>query len=155
MSQTQERDPRTGATPPFGEQEQDLPGSDADLVPPADHGETSYRGSGKLQNLAAVVTGGDSGIGRAVALAFAREGADVVISYLSEDEDAAETASLVESAGRRAVRVRGDLSDPGHCRHVIDKAVSTLGRVDLLVNNAAVQTVHESFEEITDEDVER
>jgi NAD(P)-dependent dehydrogenase (short-subunit alcohol dehydrogenase family) len=155
MSKTKERDPRAGAKPPFGEQEQSLPGSDADLSPHADHGEKSYRGSAKLEDLAAVVTGGDSGIGRAVALAFAREGADVVISYLEEDEDAAETARLVEAAGRQAVQVRGDLADPKHCRHVIDEAVSKLGRLDLLVNNAAVQTVHESFEEITDEDVER
>jgi NAD(P)-dependent dehydrogenase (short-subunit alcohol dehydrogenase family) len=155
MSQTEQRDPREGAKPPFGEQEQPLPGSDADLRPTADHGEESYRGSGKLDGLAAVVTGGDSGIGRAVALAFAREGADVLISYLEEDEDAAETAKLVEAAGRQAVQVRGDLADPDHCRHVIGEAVAKLGRLDLLVNNAATQTVHDSFEEITDEEVER
>jgi NAD(P)-dependent dehydrogenase (short-subunit alcohol dehydrogenase family) len=155
MSQTEKRDPRKGAKPPFGEQEQSLPGSDADLRPTADHGEKSYRGTGKLEDLATVVTGADSGIGRAVALAFAREGADVVISYLEEDEDAAETARLVEDAGRQAVQVRGDLADPKHCRRVIEEAVSKLGRLDILVNNAATQTVHESFEEITDEEVER
>jgi NAD(P)-dependent dehydrogenase (short-subunit alcohol dehydrogenase family) len=155
MSRTEHRDPRAGAKPPFGEQEQELPGSDADLSPTADHGEKSYRGSGKLEGLAAVVTGGDSGIGRAVALAFAREGADVLISYLDEDEDAAETARLVESAGRQAVQVRGDLASPDQCRRVIDEAMSKLGRLDLLVNNAATQTVHDSFEEITDEEVER
>ena len=116
MSQTEKRDPRKGAKPPFGEQEQSLPGSDADLRPPADHGEKSYRGTGKLEDLATVVTGADSGIGRAVALAFAREGADVVISYLEEDEDAAETARLVEAAGRQAIQVRGDLGDPKNCR---------------------------------------
>jgi NAD(P)-dependent dehydrogenase (short-subunit alcohol dehydrogenase family) len=155
MSETQERDPRAGAKPPFGEQEQSLPGSDADLRPTADHGEESYRGTRKLEGLAAVVTGGDSGIGRAVALAFAREGADVLISYLEEDEDAAETATLIESAGRQAVQVRGDLAEADHCRHVISEAVAKLGRLDLLVNNAAMQTVHETFEEITDEEVER
>jgi NAD(P)-dependent dehydrogenase (short-subunit alcohol dehydrogenase family) len=154
MSQTQERDPRAGATPPFGEQEQAPPGSDAELQPTADHGETSYRGSGKLEGLAAVVTGGDSGIGRAVALAFAREGADVVISYLDEHDDAAETAALVEAAGRKAVQVGGDLSDPEHCKRVIGEAVAKLGRLDILVNNAATQTVHSSFEEITDEEVD-
>ncbi len=101
------------------------------------------------------MTGADSGIGRAVALAFAREGADVVISYLEEDEDAAETARLVEAAGRQAIQVRGDLGDPKNCRRVIDETVSKLGRLDILVNNAATQTVHDSFEEITDEEVER
>src|SRR3954453_8324140 len=103
MSQTQQRDPRAGATPPFGSQEQEPPGSDAELDPKADHGEESYRGSGKLEGLAAVVTGGDSGIGRAVAIAFAREGADVLISYLDEDDDARETARWVEKAGRKAL----------------------------------------------------
>ena len=155
MHETDKRDPRAGAKPPFGEQRQTLPGSDAGLRPRADHGEESYRGSRKLEGLAAVVTGGDSGIGRAVALAFAREGADVLISYLEEDDDAAETARLVESAGRKAVRVRGDLADADHCRHVIGEAVAQLGRLDLLVNNAATQTVHDSFEDITDEEVER
>ncbi len=154
MSQTKDRDPRAGAQPPFGEQEQGLPGSDAELRPKADHGEESYRGSGKLEGLAAVVTGGDSGIGRAVAIAFAREGADVLISYLDEEEDAAETAALVEAAGVRAVRVGGDLKQPEHCKRVIGDAMTKLGRLDILVNNAATQTVHSSFEEITDEEVE-
>jgi NAD(P)-dependent dehydrogenase (short-subunit alcohol dehydrogenase family) len=153
MSQTY-RDPRAGARPPFGEQEQAPPGSDAELQPKADHGEESYEGSGKLEGLAAVVTGGDSGLGRAVALAFAREGADVLISYLNEDEDAAETAALIEGAGRKAVQVRGDLTDPEHGKSVIENAVAQLGRLDILVNNAATQTVHSKFEEITDEEVE-
>ena len=155
MSTIEERDPRTGAKAPFGEQEQATPGSDAELRPRADHGEASYEGSGKLEGLATVVTGGDSGSGRAVALAFAREGADVLISYLDEDEDAAETAALVEAAGRQAVQLRGDLSDPAHCRRVVDEAVSKLGRLAVLVNNAATQTVRSSFGEITDEEVER
>ena len=153
MSQI-ERDPRAGSKPPFGAQEQSLPGSDETSPRPP---TTARRLSGNRQteDLGAVVTGGDSGIGRAVALAFAREGADVLISYLEEDDDAAETARLVEDAGRRAVQVRGDLADPNHCEHVISTAASEFGRLDLLVNNAAVQTVHESFEEITDEEVER
>ena len=107
MSDIAERDPRSGPTPPFPEQQQSPPGSERDLRPAADHGEESYRGSGKLEGLATLVTGADSGIGRAVALAFAREGADVLLSYLDEHADAEETAALVEDAGRRAVTVRG------------------------------------------------
>jgi len=103
MSQTRQRDPRQGAKPPFPEQEQAHPGSDAELQPTADHGEESYRGSGKLAGLATIVTGGDSGIGRAVAIAFAREGADVLISHLDEEADADETSRLVEAAGRQDV----------------------------------------------------
>nr|WP_240894950.1 SDR family oxidoreductase [Kineococcus siccus] len=101
---------------------------------------------------AAVITGADSGIGRAVAIAYAREGADVLISYLSEDEDARETASWVEKAGRKAVLVPGDVSDPAHCRSIIGKAVEEFGRVDVLVSNAAFQMSHDSLEEIPDEE---
>jgi NAD(P)-dependent dehydrogenase (short-subunit alcohol dehydrogenase family) len=151
---TQSRDPREGATPPFPEQQQSAPGSDAELRPRADHGEESYRGSGKLEGLATIVTGGDSGIGRAVALAFAREGADVLISYLDEDADAEETAGLVESAGRRAVLVEGDLTDLAECRRVVARAVEAFGRLDVLVNKSATQTTHGSFAEITDAEVE-
>jgi len=117
-----------------------------------DHGEESYRGSGRLAGKRAVITGGDSGIGRAVAIAFAREGADVLITYLNEDDDARETAALVEAAGRRAVLVAGDLADPGHCRAVVDRAVEALGGIDVLVNNAAYQMTHETLEEVTDEE---
>jgi NAD(P)-dependent dehydrogenase (short-subunit alcohol dehydrogenase family) len=99
-----------------------------------------------------VVTGGDSGIGRAVAIAYAREGADVLISYLSEDEDARETAGYVEEAGRKAVLVSGDVSDPAHCRDIIARAVDEFGRIDILVNNAAFQMTHETLEEIPDEE---
>lgn len=133
-------------------QEQQPPGTEKELTPQADHGETSYRGSGRLQDKATVITGADSGIGRAVALAFAREGADVLISYLNEHEDAKETARLVEEAGRKAVLVAGDLSDPAHCRAIIDKAVQEFGRIDVLVNNAAFQMSHESIEDIPDEE---
>ena len=155
MSDIAQRDPRGGPTPPFPEQQQAPPGSERDLRPAADHGEESYRGSGKLEGLAAIVTGGDSGIGRAVALAFAREGADVLISHLEEHADAAETAALVEDAGRRAVTVAGDLGDPDHSRALVEQALEEFGRLDVLVNNAATQTTHDSFSEITDGEVER
>jgi NAD(P)-dependent dehydrogenase (short-subunit alcohol dehydrogenase family) len=131
-------------------QQQTPPGSEAALHPKADHGETSYRGSGRLQDKATVITGGDSGIGRAVALAYAREGADVLISYLNEHDDAKETARLVEEAGRRAILVPGDLADPAHCRAIIERAVAEFGRIDVLVNNAAFQMSHESIEDIPD-----
>jgi NAD(P)-dependent dehydrogenase (short-subunit alcohol dehydrogenase family) len=101
------------------------------------------------------VTGGDSGIGRAVALAFAREGADVLISYLDEEDDAAQTAELVEAAGRRALQVPGDLAEHQHCRRVVQRALDEFGRLDVLVNNAATQTTHASFAEITHQEVER
>lgn len=133
-------------------QQQTPPGSEAALHPKADHGETSYRGSGRLQDKATVITGGDSGIGRAVALAYAREGADVLISYLNEHDDAKETARLVEEAGRRAILVPGDLADPAHCRAVIKRAVAEFGRIDVLVNNAAFQMSHESIEDIPDDE---
>jgi len=133
-------------------QEQQPPGVEKELTPQADHGETSYRGSGRLQDKATVITGADSGIGRAVALAFAREGADVLISYLNEHEDAQETARLVEEAGRRAVLVPGELADPAHCRAIVERAVQEFGRIDVLVNNAAFQMSHESIEEIPDDE---
>jgi len=133
-------------------QQQTPPGSEAALHPKADHGETSYRGSGRLQDKATVITGGDSGIGRAVVLAYAREGADVLISYLNEHDDARETARLVEEAGRRAILVPGDLADPAHCRAVIERAVAEFGRIDVLVNNAAFQMSHEAIEDIPDDE---
>jgi len=134
------------------EQQQQPPGTEGELTPKADHGETSYQGSGKLQDKATVITGGDSGIGRAVAIAFAREGADVLIAYLNEHEDAQETARLVEQAGRKAVLVSGDLADPAHCRAIVDRAVQEFGRIDVLVNNAAFQMTHDSLEEIPDDE---
>ncbi|CAN5804108.1 SDR family oxidoreductase [soil metagenome] len=154
---TQLEDPRkAGAAPPFGEQKQSLPGSDAQLAPQADHGEQSYvGGSGRLAGLAALVTGGDSGIGRAVALAYAREGADVLVSYLSEDNDARETCRLVEEAGRRAVAVAGDISDEDHCSALVERAVSEFGRIDVLINNAAHQQTYDSIEEIPTADWRR
>ncbi len=133
-------------------QQQQPPGTQSELRPKPDCGEESYVGSGRLAGKAAVITGGDSGIGRAVAIAYAREGADVLISYLEEDDDAQETARLVEDAGRNAVLVRGDISDAQHCRDIVASAVEEFGRVDILVNNAAYQMTHESLEEIPDEE---
>jgi NAD(P)-dependent dehydrogenase (short-subunit alcohol dehydrogenase family) len=134
------------------EPQQQPPGSTAEMRRQPDHGEDSYRGSGRLTGKRALITGGDSGIGRAVALAFAREGVDVAIAYLSEDDDARTTATLVEKAGRRAVLIPGDLSRPEHCRDVVERTVRELGGIDLLVNNAAFQMTHETVEEITDEE---
>jgi hypothetical protein len=141
--------------PPFPDQEQDVPGFESDLQPKADHGEKSYKGSGKLTGRKAIITGGDSGIGKAVAIAFAREGADVLISYLNEHEDAKDTARYVEEAGKKAVLVPGDISDEEHCKQIIDKAVQEFGQVDILVNNAAYQMSHESLQEMSAEELDR
>ncbi|BCH66724.1 NAD(P)-dependent oxidoreductase [Agrobacterium vitis] len=141
-------------TPPFSEQQQSIPGLTRDMDPVPDHGETTYKGSGRLAGKKAVITGADSGIGRAVALAYAREGADVLISYLSEHEDAEETKRLVEEAGRKAVLVAGDLQRADHWRLIIDKAVAELGGIDILVNNAAHQKTFEQIEDISDEEWE-
>ena len=149
-------DPKTaGPTPPQPRQQQDPPGFTEQLDPQPDHGEHSYRGCGKLKKRVALITGGDSGIGRAVAIAFAREGADVLISYLCEHQDAQETARWVEEAGRRGVLVPGDVKDPAHCRQLVDRAVQEFGKLDILVNNAAYQMTHASLEEISDEEWDR
>jgi NAD(P)-dependent dehydrogenase (short-subunit alcohol dehydrogenase family) len=133
-------------------QQQNPPGTEQQMHPVPDHGEASYRGSGRLAGKAAVVTGADSGIGKAVAIAFAREGADVLISYLDEHEDAEDTRKWVEGAGRTAVLVPGDLTDAANCRTVIDRAVQEFGRVDILVSNAAFQATHQDLTEISDEE---
>ncbi|MBF6136454.1 glucose 1-dehydrogenase [Nocardia otitidiscaviarum] len=133
----------------FPEQQQEIPGTQQRMRPVPDCGEDSYRGSGKLTGKVAVVTGADSGIGRAVAIAYAREGADLVLSYLNEHDDAAEVEKYVRDAGRRAVLVPGDLADPDRCQAVVDAAVDDFGRIDILVSNAAYQMTHESLEEIT------
>ncbi|MCZ2820149.1 SDR family oxidoreductase [Modestobacter sp. VKM Ac-2977] len=134
------------------EQQQTPPGTLGQMDPKPDHGEESYRGSGKLTGKRAVITGGDSGIGRAVAIAFAREGADVLIAYLDEHEDARETAKYVEDAGRKCVLVPGDLADRAHAKTIVPKALEELGGIDVLVNNAAFQMNHESLDEITDDE---
>ena len=149
------QDPQTKyPEPPYPDQKQAVPGVEADMQPKADHGEQSYRGSGKLVGRKALITGGDSGIGRAVAIAFAREGADVLISYLNEDEDAKETARYVEEAGRKAVLIAGDISNEAHCQHLIREAVDKLGGLDILVNNAAYQMAHKSLQDITSEELD-
>lgn len=133
-------------------QQQSPPGETSQMIPAPDHGEQSYRGSGKLKGRVALITGGDSGIGRAVAIAYAREGADVLISYLSEHKDAEETARLVEEAGRKAVLAPGDIGDPAHCKALVDRTMEAFGRLDVLVNNAAYQMSFESVDEITPEE---
>jgi hypothetical protein len=138
--------------PPQPEQQQPMPGFTERMDPRPDHGEGSYKGSGRLLGKRAIITGGDSGIGRAVAIAFAREGADVLISYLCENEDARDTAHLVEEAGRKAILLAGDVSDPDHCRAIIDRAVSEFGGLDILVNNAAHQASFEDIGDISDEE---
>jgi len=138
--------------PPFPEQQQPWPGLACRMQPPPDHGETSYVGSGRLAGRKALITGGDSGIGRAVAIAFAREGADVAINYLpQEEEDAAAVVALIEKAGRRAVALPGDLRDAAFCRQLVDDAATRLGGLDILVNNAARQTAFDSITDISDE----
>jgi NAD(P)-dependent dehydrogenase (short-subunit alcohol dehydrogenase family) len=126
------------------------------MDPPPDYGEKSYRGYGRLAGRVALITGGDSGIGRAVALAFAREGADVAIAYLDEDHDAAETRRVVEAAERRALLLPGDIAEDGHCAELVRKTVAELGRIDILVNNAAYQGKSvDNLDQLTDERVRR
>ncbi|CAO4179254.1 NAD(P)-dependent dehydrogenase (Short-subunit alcohol dehydrogenase family) [Methylorubrum populi] len=141
--------------PPFPDQPQPMPGSTRAMDPKPDHGETSYKGSGRLEGKKAIITGADSGIGRAVALAFAREGADVLVSYLDEEEDAAETRRLIEEAGRKAVLMPGNIGDAAHCKRIVERAVEAFGRVDVLVNNAAHQATFTDPEEISDEEWEK
>jgi NAD(P)-dependent dehydrogenase (short-subunit alcohol dehydrogenase family) len=135
-------------SPALPRQQQNPPGYTSQMKPVPDHGEDSYVGSGKLEGRVAIVTGGDSGIGRAVAIAFAREGADIVLSYLSEDQDANSTVELIRSAGRRVVAVAGDITEETQCQALVDTAVSELGRLDILVNNAAFQRTYKSIDEI-------
>ena len=141
--------------PPFPAKKQRPPGSSAAMNPQPDYGEKSYRGSGRLKDKVAVITGADSGIGRAVALAYAREGADVMVAYLNEHRDAKETQRLVESAGQRCVLFAGDIADAKVCRKLIATAVKEFDRIDILVNNAAHQMTFESLEEIPDKEWER
>jgi NAD(P)-dependent dehydrogenase (short-subunit alcohol dehydrogenase family) len=131
-----------------------MPGQTAAMRPTPDHGEKSYKGSGRLAGKKAVITGADSGIGRAVAIAFAREGADVLVAYLNEDDDAKETSKWIEKAGRKAVLVKGDIQDASHCREIIDTAARDLGGIDILVNNAAHQATFKDLADISDEEWE-
>jgi len=138
--------------PPFAPQAQTVPGSQKKMDPYPDCGEQSYKGSGRLANKIALITGADSGIGRAVAIAFAREGADVAIAYLDEHEDARETARWVEEAGRQCLLLPGDIAQKSVCHELVDKTVEQFGRIDVLVNNAAFQMSHETLKEISDEE---
>jgi NAD(P)-dependent dehydrogenase (short-subunit alcohol dehydrogenase family) len=140
--------------PPYSEKEQPPPGSEEEMSPKVDHGESSYEGTGRLKARHALITGADSGIGRAVALAFAREGADVAISYLSEERDALETQRLVTEAGRKAVLLPGDIGERSVCQSVAQQAIDALGTIDILVNNAAFQRTYEKFEDISDDEFE-
>jgi NAD(P)-dependent dehydrogenase (short-subunit alcohol dehydrogenase family) len=133
-------------------QQQSPPGVTAEMDPKPDHGEESYVGTGRLKDKKAVITGADSGIGRAVAIAYAREGADVLLSYLDEHDDARETADWVKKAGRTALLAPGELNHPEQCRAVIDQAISELGGIDILVSNAAFQMSHDAIEDIPDEE---
>ena len=139
-------------TPSFDTPRQSMPGSTAKMNPMPDHGETSYKGSGRLKGKRAIITGGDSGIGRAVAIAYAREGADVLISYLDETADAEDTRKLIEAEARKAILVAGDIQNPDHCRAIVQRAVDELGGVDILVNNAAHQATFSDIADIADEE---
>lgn len=141
--------------PPQPRQQQSPPGHTDLMDPRPDHGEESYKGSGRLTDKVAIITGADSGIGRAVAIAFAREGADVVISYLDEDDDARDTAEWIEKAGRRVLLVPGDITSEAHCRAIVDKTVEAFGRVDILVNNAAFQRTYGAIDEISTKEWEK
>src|SRR5918997_1377963 len=149
------QDPReAGPKPPLPEHDLESPGLESEMDPRPDFGEESYEGHGRLRDRVAIITGGDSGIGRAVALAFAREGADVVISYLEEHSDADETVRVVTESGRRAIAVPGDIGDEAHCRSIVERALEEFGRLDILVNNAAWQMTHESITDIPSEEIE-
>jgi NAD(P)-dependent dehydrogenase (short-subunit alcohol dehydrogenase family) len=151
------QDPRAQyPQPPFPEQPQEAPGLAREMEPKPDHGETSYKGSGKLTGRKALVTGGDSGIGRAAAIAFAREGADVAIAYLPDEEaDAREVVQLIEADGRKALALPGDITDEAWCRRMVDETVSGLGGLDILVVNAGRQQYRASVDEVSSEDFDR
>lgn len=139
--------------PPFAEQPQPVPGLASKMIPVPDHGETSYRGSGRLEGRKALITGGDSGIGRAVAIAYAREGADVAINYLPEEEsDAVEVIKLIEAEGRKAFAIPGDIRTEAFCQTLVKEAATKLGGLDILVNNAGRQQFNESIRTLSTED---
>jgi len=152
-----ETDPRERhQKPPFDEPRQAPPGRETEMRSKPDHGEESYRGRDRLRGKAALITGGDSGIGRAVAIAYAREGADVAISYLPEEEaDASETARWVKEANRQSLQLPGDIQDESHCVYLVERAFREFGRLDILVNNAAFQMTHQKLEELTSEEWDR
>ncbi len=143
---------KQGPQPPFKEHKQTPSGSSSEMENQPDYGEGTYKGFDRLKNRKALITGADSGIGRAVALAYAGEGADIFVSYLNEQKDAEETAKLVREAGRKAILAPGSIEDPKHCQSLVDRAFQELGAIDILVNNAAFQMTHESIEELTPEE---
>jgi NAD(P)-dependent dehydrogenase (short-subunit alcohol dehydrogenase family) len=149
-------DPRDeGPKPPFPDQKQSHPGTVRRLDPPADHGESSYIGTGRLLGQVAIITGADSGIGRATAIAFAKEGADVVLSYLPEEEkDALEVSIVIHEMGRKAVRLPGDIGSIDYAKALVAAAIKEFGHLDILVNNAGFQMTHDSIEEIPAEEFE-
>jgi NAD(P)-dependent dehydrogenase (short-subunit alcohol dehydrogenase family) len=150
------RDPKPqGPSPEYPQPPIDPPGTEAEMTPRADHGEESYRGAGRLKDQVALITGGDSGIGRAIAIAYAREGADVVVSYLEEEQDARETCRWVERAGRKALPIGGDITSERHCESLVERTCKEFGRLDVLVNNAAFQRTYEKIEDITTEEFDR
>lgn len=156
MTHRTTQDPKEfGDKPPFPQKPLEYPGLESEMTPRPDYGEETYKGSGKLTDKVALITGGDSGIGRAVALAYARESADVVISYLNEDSDAQETVRVVEEAGRRALAIPGDIGDEQHCLDLIDRTVKEFGRLDILVNNAAFQSSYQDIQDLPSEDWDR
>jgi NAD(P)-dependent dehydrogenase (short-subunit alcohol dehydrogenase family) len=138
--------------PPYSENELEVPGSETDMWTKPDHGEQTYVGSGKLKGRKAIITGGDSGIGRAVAIAFAREGADILISYLNEHGDAEATAKHIREAGQKAILLPGDISSEAHCKEIISTAAEELGGIDIIVNNAAFQMSRDSLQEVSAEE---
>lgn len=148
MEDPQEKHPK----PPYSRDKQQVPGTEKKMHPKVDHGEESYIGSGKLEGRSAIITGADSGIGRAVAIAFAREGADILISYLKEHDDAEETAKHVREAGRKAVLLAGDVSEEVQCKKIVQRAVEEFGRIDILINNAAFQMARESLKDVSSEE---
>lgn len=153
--QTRQQDPvNQHPQPQFPEQQLEWPGLESEMDPRPDYGEETYQGSGRLEGKAAIITGGDSGIGRAVALAFAREGADVLISYLEpEESDAEETVRVVEESGKKAVAVSGDIGEEAHCQKIVERAVEEFGKVDVLVNNAAYQMSRGGVQDISSEEL--
>src|SRR5690606_32734368 len=155
MEMENNKNPTTGyPTPPFKKQDQEVPGIEGALEPKADHGEDSYKGNNLLTDKAVIITGGDSGIGKAIAIAMAREGADIVISYKDEieDEDAQDTLHWVEEAGRKGVLIRGDIRNEEHCQHIVQTCVEQFGKIDVLVNNAAYQMTYKHVEDISAEE---
>jgi NAD(P)-dependent dehydrogenase (short-subunit alcohol dehydrogenase family) len=151
------KDPRHAypQIPPFPQQLIKQPGGEGEMDPKADHGESRYRGAGRLTDRVALITGGDSGIGRAVAIAYAKEGADVVFSYLSEEEDAATTKAHVEKEGRRCLAVQNDQRDPEACEKLVRTVAGEFGKIDILVNNAAYQNSYEGIEDIPADEFDR